>query len=211
MTYSGGVPRSPEQEHRLLAERPEGWEYMLYASALLRGMEEHEAMFRDNEIGFAPRSAESFDADNVMSFISQRMAEFSAAVSGVERVLSDAAQAAAFGEPGQPGDVDRIRHIAHRLVSIYNEVLVCAARIRGATVPSQFEEVVGLAAAMGDQPIRQMRTFILDLVRDIDSIPGRLALDEPVIITASLVVTIDDELIDNWGQAMRRLERELGL
>jgi hypothetical protein len=46
------VPRSTEEEAVLLANRPAGWEYLLFASILRREKEALEPKWRDHELGF---------------------------------------------------------------------------------------------------------------------------------------------------------------
>jgi len=95
-----------------------------------------------------------------------------------------------------------IEHLATRFIEVYEEILDIAARLRGARVSDNMTSVMDAAAHLADNPLKQIRDFIDQIVVETDAIPDRLALDEPITITLTLTLSIDDE-------AQKRIDLEL--
>jgi hypothetical protein len=73
------------------------------------------------------------------------------------------------------------------------------------------EPVMEAAARMADTPLREIRDFIDQLVTEADSLPERLALDEPITITLTLTLTIDEETSRAFEHELERAKRRLGM
>jgi len=52
-SFNGYVPRNEHQATILVGERPAGWEYLLFAFSLLRGVEQLHERYLDFSMGFA--------------------------------------------------------------------------------------------------------------------------------------------------------------
>ena len=203
------VPRSDDELRRLLETRPQGWEYLLYAAILYRGKSELEAQYRDHQIGYAQRSGRVVQDADIVQFTSDRTAELGLIMSGVERVLDQEAQARAFGAPGVPGSVERIDHLATRLISIYRDLLSWAAEVRGSAPGGDTRPALDLLARLADSPIEKTRAFIDEYVATTDQLPKMLddEGDEPIVISLSLILDSDESLLNRLTAEMRRLKR----
>jgi len=195
-------PRTLDQKRELLAERPEAWEYLLYAGVLWQGCQDLEAKWRDHELGYARRTGQHLDEREALRHISGAMDDFKACMANLLKMLDSQARELAFGPPGQPGDAMLIEHLATRFIEVYEEILDIAARLRGARVSDNMTSVMDAAAHLADNPLKQIRDFIDQIVVETDAIPDRLALDEPITITLTLTLSIDDE-------AQKRIDLEL--
>ncbi len=209
--YVGSVPRSREENRRLVELRPPAWEYMVYAGALLEGVQALDRQYRAPEARTTHRQGEALSATEALPFVSRQMAALSAIYSRIdgERLLDPRAADAAFGPPGESGEVEAIRALAAGPVAVYEDMLKWAAEMREITVPPEFEEVFSLVAGMADRPTAEMRAFIDRLVMQIDSIPARLQTGQPVEITARLTLTGSPELTERYLAAVARVEATL--
>jgi len=72
---------------------------------------------------------------------------------GVKLELAPEAQASALGLPGQSGDAEAIAHLAARWNSIYVDLMQWAARLRGASTPSECHAAMDALAAIVDSPM----------------------------------------------------------
>jgi hypothetical protein len=130
-------------------------------------------------------------------------------VEGFNRLLSARAQDAAFGREGEPGDLDRIKHLARRLVSLYEEFLDHAADLRGTSVASSaFREMLDLQASMADQPIERVRDLVAELVREGDTMVERAESGTEVVLTLHLRLEPDHELMRRYSRASAEFIRE---
>jgi hypothetical protein len=116
-------------------------------------------------------------------------------------------QQAAFGAPGEPGDPVLIEHFAKWVIGAYAELLDWGAELRAVQTPEEFERAFELASQVVDKPLGQVRTFIDETVAAIERVPEHLAKPEeereaePLLIEATLVVSVDDDLMNATLQA----------
>jgi hypothetical protein len=204
------VPRSVEEETALLLTRPDGWEYLLFASVLRRQKAALEAKYRDHELGYVQPHGPRLDDQQARDLIDGAFHTRRLLGSNVEKVLAPEAQELAFGPPGDPGDPTRIEHLAQRLIDIYEAFLDWSARLRGANVPDRFEQAVQLLSSYSDGPIEQFRAFVDDHVAQIDRLPAFLSEateDEPVRIVSTLTLSVDDEAVAKLRRELKKLNR----
>jgi TIR domain len=108
------------------------------------------------------------------------------------------AQARAFGLPGEPGDPDRIHHLALRWTSIYEGLMDWAADVRGTTCPQEYATLLALLADFVDVSVDNYRSFVSDFVSRADDLPRALAAEEHVVISLELTLTIPDEVVQKF-------------
>jgi hypothetical protein len=203
------VPRTPEQQRRLLAERPPHWEYLLFAGVLAQGKDALEPKWRDHQLRYARVTAWSLDDSQVGPFIVAAMKEPIAFAENVNRVLDRQAKDLAFGPPGVSGDPARIEHVGHRIMAIYEDFLDWSARLRGTVTSSRYRRLLDLAASISDMPATQIRDFIDRYVATVDRLPELLAEpgDEPINLTFVLELDIDNRIIAEYNREFKRLRR----
>lgn len=134
-----------------------------------------EPKYRDHEVQFGRRTGRSVTAAEIAEFISIKVDELSLITSRVNPLLSPEAQDRAFGRKGEPGDVERIIHLARRIVSTYQDLLDWAAELRGTVVASEARELIDSVARMADRPISEIRAFVDAFVRETDALRARFA------------------------------------
>jgi hypothetical protein len=208
--WDGKVPRSHEQMERLLADRPPGWEYLLFGFYLLNGRASLEDKYRDHEVGHAVRGPH-LTAGDTAPFLSESFGQARSITSQLEPLLSSAAQKAAFGKPGEAGEPARIEHMARRLMGLYEECLDWATRLRGTTTSEEeFSHALQLASRFMDAPIEEFRSLVDRAVANLDRIPGAVANDEPFALSLEVTLTIPDGLVAEFSEEMDRLGIEYG-
>lgn len=203
------VPRTPDQQRELLAQRPSAWEYLLYAGVLWQRREALEPKWRDHELGYARRTGRHFDNREVFDFLGNALNDLRTFGPDILKMLDPQTQERAFGPPGQSGDPALIKHIATRLVEVYENILDIAASIRGAGVSNELAPYVEAVARLTDTPLGEIRDFIDQLVAVADSLPEKLATGDPVHIQLELTMTIDDEALENLEREGEHAKRKL--
>jgi TIR domain len=204
-----GVPRTPEQQRRLLDQRPPGWEYLLFAGVLAQGKDALEPKWRDHQLRYAHPSGISLDDSEVMAFHSAALNEAQAYAGNVTKVLNRQTTEWAFGTPRTSGDPANIEYLGKRLIEIYEDFLDWSARIRGVTIPADFRRLFDITARFMDTPISEIRDFIDHYVSEAERLPEKLASDDdtPIAMTFELVLSIDDRTVAEGNRELRRLRR----
>jgi TIR domain len=105
-------PRTTEQEHQLLMQRPAGWEYAYFAGLLLKGKKSLQSKWRDHQLGYVRKSSVALSDPEVPGFINGALRELAGITGNIERIFDAKAKDRAFGPPGVPGDPVEIEHMA---------------------------------------------------------------------------------------------------
>jgi hypothetical protein len=146
-SFNGRVPRSAEEIATLLSERPEGWEYLLYAAKLLDGNNKLQRKYQDHRIKYTSRPPRVLSDYGVADELARGISSIEAIADLFNRLLAKDVQDAAFGRLGEPGDPDRVLHIATRMCSAEEELLDRAASVRAIVSTSHARKVLGSLAA----------------------------------------------------------------
>jgi hypothetical protein len=206
-TYSGRVPETRADIDLLLAIRPRWWEYWLYAGALRVGLDALEGKFLDYEMGFAPPTGETHFGRDAFTFLRTVPARALSMLNNFNAIFHSDVQSRAFGELGQPGDADRILHLAQRFLDVYESFLDEAARIRGTALSEEFQYAQRVAAEYGKNVVRQIREFVAECVESMNSLPelaeGHSEDDEPLELTLVIELTVDEELAARFTEGLR--------
>lgn len=207
--FNGRVPRTDAEIAIVLKERPYCWEYLLHIGLLKQGLDALEDKYRDHEIRYAPRNGRHVRPAEAVDTIERNMSVLLSLVESFERVLSARAQEAAFGPEGEPGDPDRIKHLARRLVSVYEEFLDHAADVRGTSAGSAaLRNAFDLQASMADQPLERIRELVARLVREGDTMLERAEAGTDVLLTLVAKLDVDDELVARFSRAVDAFVQE---
>lgn len=212
------IPTTDAEQVELIKERPEWWEYRLYAGVLVQGRIALEDKWQDHELRLPSGVRREADSVEVTEFLNREIGWMSRQVSAINRVFDPAILEHAFGPRGEPGDPARIKRVANGVMQIYGSMLDWAGGLRNTSVPGEYEEALELIARMVDGPIRQIRDFTQQVADQIARIP--IALEEaeaagateesPMTLTLTLSLALDEGLGEELDAAFERIKREQG-
>jgi hypothetical protein len=190
------TPRDRDELAAIERERPEGWEYLLFAGALLVGRDDSEAGYRDRRQ--ATPDGEFLDSDSAMERLDVAFTELIRLTSATAAVLEPDVLEPAFGAPGEPGDARRILQLADSLVAKYRQLIGWSRTLRSVRVPSAFRDLYELAADLADRPIQEVRDFIDRTVETMDQLDAMLAAPDtgPIRIELELTLSVDEDLAE---------------
>lgn len=206
------VPRTKDEISALVREEPDGWEYFLYAGAMLIARDDLEEQYRDHLIGYAPLEGDSLGQAEAIQRLEAAFPDAQALVGQVDRLFNTALQERAFGSPGESGDEALIRQLSARTMDMYRGLMNWARGLRSCRVPSEFRTAYHLAADLVNKPIEQIRGFVDELVVGMDSAAERLGEsdgEDPVEVTLVLTVSIEEGATDAFTDELKRLEARL--
>jgi hypothetical protein len=142
----------------------------------------------------------------VALFLGGEMDTLRSIVGNVSRIFNEQVMTAAFGEPGSPGDPERIEHLANSVVSVAEQLLDYSAGVRSIVVSSRAQPMMIGLASMANQPLADIVDFIDRCVEAFDDIPGEARPDgEPHQLTLVLRPTLDQAVCDRVLAEQRRL------
>jgi len=199
------VPRNPRETAQMLAERPPGWEYLYFAGALHSEVAALESRYLDHELQYAAPSGERVEDYEAVSYLQRAIDDVRALVDSLTSMMEPSVQERAFGAPGEPGDANRIRHLAMRWNAVYEGLIDWAARLRGMSTTEAFRRPFAVLARFADRPMQEYRDFVAEIVRQMDRVPELLAANEPANIALTLTLTVDEELAAKFSEELARL------
>lgn len=201
---AGKVPRSREAVEALMTERVGLWEYLLYGGLLKLNLDELEPKYKDFSMGYARRNGRHVSRNELVEYTQSAMGSISAIVANFEMVLQQDVQDRAFGKPGEPGDVDRIVHMAEKFISVYEDFMDWAADVRGtSTNPGAAAEALRLLARWAEQPVEECRRFVGDYIADLDTVEERVEAGETVRIEMPVTLTLDQQISAEFNEKLR--------
>jgi TIR domain len=205
------VPSTSEEQTRVVAERPEFWEFLLYAGILVKGKRELDTKWDDHELRLPHGPRREFDLASANDFLNREIGWIKRRIV-LDRIMSPSIYEQAFGAPGQSGDPTKIEGMARRLLSMYESWLDWAAGLRNTSVPSLYEEVLETTACLIDGPILSVREFIDHVAHQTARLPelaGDGTDEYPITLTFELKLDIEDEIVERNKLAWEKLRREL--
>lgn len=202
-----GVPYTATEQELLLQQRPIGWEYLLFAGALLQSREKLRPKLHDHELRYARRLDQHLEARDAAHYLSGTLNQASRIAEHLMQVFDPAVQERAFGPPGQPGDSDRIIHMATRVVGSIEEFIDWAANLRGISIPDEMARAFELAAQIADKPMQDILEFIDGYIQDAEAIPALLSRNKHVSLSRTLTLTVDHAAVSRFNAELRRLQR----
>lgn len=203
------VPRSKEAIQALMTEREGLWEYRLYAGLLRLNLDELEPKYRDHVMGYARSNETVVTKETLHDRVQAETSSLLATIENFNRVLGSEVQEAAFGRPGEPGEVDHIVHLAQRFVSVYEDLMDWSTNVRGmVAIGDHTRAALQALAKAADQPLKAMRSFVEKFVAEMDTIEERLAAGETgieieMVLKPELDETVSSELVREVEAALR--------
>ena len=125
----------------LLAIRPIGWKYLLFASQLLTGIMAEERRYQGFESGFTVPTG--VRVSSISDFTGLRIDELKRLIGLIEPMSGEISNGLA-SVGGASEDPDRIGEMARNSLSIYVSPMLWAEEIRGATGPGSHKIITTL-------------------------------------------------------------------
>lgn len=135
------IPVTDDEQASLLADRPDWWEYRLYAGVLMQGRLRLESKWLDHDLRI-PGGPRRHAPEPTSEFVSQEMGTMRRFLTTFNRVFDPDVLEEAFGPSGESGDPNRIRHVAGGVIRVYESMLDWAAELRNTTVPGEYVDLV---------------------------------------------------------------------
>lgn len=153
LQYSGRV-------FELAVEKPDAWEYLLFAAALKDNLDKLDDLRYDLKYGITFKNAILYDEPKqVIGFIQMKCGELNNRINLLNGIINNAFQEA-IGEPGTPGNAEYIIYVAEKLVEVYKSVHEWSLEFRSIIVPDEFQNLLLCASQFSQSVIEDIENFI---------------------------------------------------
>jgi hypothetical protein len=200
------VPRNEEELNLVIAERPSGWEYLLFAGALRLELERLESQYEDYKLGYAARLGVIIYDAQFPEYLKIQIDELQVLGRNFTGIFNTEVAGTAFGPSGAAGDPARLLHLAKRYISIYEEFLRWVEHLRGTSVPGKYAQLVAVLAKFADQPIEEIRCFVQEYAASAARVPEAIASGTPLTLKHLLTFSIPKEISAAFADEIDRLK-----
>lgn len=204
MSYSGEV-------FQLAVEKPIGWEYRLFASALKENIGKLDDLRYDLKYGISFRNVMSLNnPSEIVSWVSSKFSEVMNKID-ILNVIMNQAITDAVGNPGEPGDADHIIYVAEKLVEVYKSFHEWSLDFKGVVVPDEFKKLLIYASQATETVIEDIEKFIDELFYGVQQMLLDLNDDSNSnnIKTVCFSLVLREPNIDNFNMELARIQKRL--
>jgi hypothetical protein len=202
-----GIPKIRADLDRIVCEKPPYWEYLLFAGTLGLELDQLEGRYEDYALGYAPRLGIVINDKEFAEFLRLQFTELLVIGESFMRIFNTETAERAFGRPGVPGDVSRLQHLAKRYISVYEELLRWAERLRGTSIPAKYRNLIDVMLKYPEQPIEELRNFVKTYAESIAEFPVLAQKGEPIRIEHKVSWRVPDELSEAFRREKDRISK----
>lgn len=158
LDWLGAVEKLSAEAYRIALEKPVAWEYRLFLQCWEDENGRHSDLYRRYKSGTSLGISEYVAGTNATTWFGTRLHEISNLARSVETLVNECASAA-FGPPGQPGEVESILWTARELGLAFKTALEWCITVRRAHIESPFEPAATELSGFADGVISQLVEF----------------------------------------------------
>lgn len=161
LQYSGRV-------FELSIEKPDFWEYLLFAAALKDNIEKLDDLRYDMKYGISFEKAVQYsEPQEILDFVSLKCNELINRNKILSIIINKAFQEA-IGEPGKAGNAEYIIYVAEKLIEVYKSIHMWSLEFKNIVVPELFQKLLDYASELSKSIIEDIECFIEDYDKRIN-------------------------------------------
>jgi hypothetical protein len=203
-----GVPPSfqtlSSKALRIALEKPDAWEYLLFAQVWIDEVQRHADIIREYQAGLIIGMSEQVEVETAIGWIQTRLRELEGLLASANHLLNVSVHEA-FGEPGEAGDPEAIIWNARKLGDVMETAVKWALRVRRARVPEPFTNVITEMAEFPTSAIERLRHFPSECITEIESAIVEASPEFPRMVKLTLTLELSNE--DGFSRALSEAER----
>jgi len=191
---------------RLALEQPDAWEHRLFCRVVADEIAACRELRRRYDKRIALGESEAVSLLDLESWSRPRISELHRVTSALDYALNDGLRDA-LGEPGEPGDVEKIVSIAKLVGQAYREALEWSLRVSRTAGHDALKPVVDALALFPDDILQKVELFGEPLLKRIEDALLAEPTKEPTTIDASVVLELSNS--EQFEAAMQELYDKL--
>ena len=152
----------------LSIEKPDFWEYLLFAAALKDNIEKLDDLRYDMKYGISfEKTVQYSEPQEILDFVELKCNELINRSRLLGIVINKAFQEA-IGEPGKPGNAEYIIYVAEKLIEVYKSIHMWSLEFKNIVVPEVFQKLLDYASELSKSIIEDIEHFIEDYDKRIN-------------------------------------------
>lgn len=196
----------PPKAARLVIERPDGWEHLLFAFLCKAYLERLEHKKFDLEYGISFNDVVVIEQpQDVFDWITVHNNEMLKLI-GLTTTLVNEAAMKSFGEPGEEGDYRKIQYVCQRLLEVYEQIINWKLSFTTLDVNGDFEPILKVLSGFADDPLAKIEQFVnrvsVEIPKALESIGHS---DEHVTLDFTFVLESPD--VDSFNRELEKISR----
>lgn len=191
---------------RVALDRPDAWEYLLFATSLRDGVVRHRRLARTHALKMSIGFGE--DIPTPLEWIKARFGDARRLAKTLNDLVNVALQEA-LGPPGTPGDAGAIVFVADTMADLYRDAILWSLRLRTANVDERFLRVTAVVADMMDDLVQQIARFGPGVKERIEEALAASKTGGPRVLEMTLTISIPETTLQSFSDELARLERLL--
>lgn len=211
-----GLPDSLASLHgtplKLVIDKSPIWEHRLFSHTVAQEFEKVNAQKLDLQYGIALGEAEYLrGANDVIHWIRKKNAEASRIVDATNQIIN-VALPQALGEPGMPGDPEKIVYVARRFASAYEHAIEWSLEAKRVGVDD--ENCSGLISAVGSflaETITEIERFSRELYDENENALLTFQANPNAEITINLTLKLTLSNLDEFNAELKKFRKYYGL
>lgn len=191
---------------RLILEKPKGWEYLLFATVLKDQIDGFKYARLDAELGISFGNNKRIDdVSEIIKWALDKLSAISKIIEHLTKALNNGF-IKAVGEPGEPGDTDRIVHLAWRIGDAYEQLLKWTLEFNTIEVEEEFKYLLLLLSKMSINAVNEIEEYSNGLYEKIKEIlANEEKYENGTIITLTLTAPIMGDEFHNETERLIKL------
>ncbi|WP_281557790.1 DUF4062 domain-containing protein [Thalassomonas sp. RHCl1] len=185
---------------RLVIEKPEGWEYLLFAELCKSYMDDLKYKKFDLEYGLSFNDVVTIDDPlEVFEWISSHNSEMLKLIR-ITTTLINTAVTKSFGEPGVEGDYEKIQYVSQRLIEVYGQIIDWKLSFTTLEVDNEFGPILTVLSGFPDDSIFKIEELVQRLytetpaaIQAINDGEEKVTLDFTFVLESPDVDSFDKE------------------
>lgn len=196
----------PPKAARLVIEKPDGWEHLLFAFLCKAYLERLEHKKFDLEYGISFNDVVVIEQpQEVFDWITVHNNEMLKLIRLTTTLVNEAAMKS-FGELGEEGDYRKIQYVCQRLLEVYEQIINWKLSFTTLDVNGDFEPILEVLSGFADDPLAKIEQFVnrvsVEIPKALESIGHS---DEHVTLDFTFVLESPD--VDSFNRELEKIGR----
>lgn len=191
---------------RIALEKPGGWEYKLFAQALIDELDDLRDLRRRQTLGLCFGAYQFVGLGDLKAWNDSRMAELKGLIRASEIIMNENLNIA-FGPPGVPGDLSLVVFCSKGLAELYREAIEWSLRVRRVSVDERYLTVISYMTNFAEDLIEKIEGLgpsILEAIEELEKEDSEGERKEKKITLSLNLPGVDEALV-----AINKFTREI--
>lgn len=186
---------------RIALEKPDGWEYLLFAQVLTDEVGKWSSLREDHQLKLVTGAGNLVKPEDIGFWYSNKLKRLALLTENLTTLLNEHLQVA-LGPPGTPGDAAAIIRVAKKIAVVYKDMLEWSLGCRGTLTHECYREVILFLSTIMDGTVENIEQYGPRLEQEFKAAYLKAQSGESVTYTGTLSLSPFD------GNTLNRLFSE---